>query len=256
MQNNTFSTLFVGQNIIKLISVDSTNNYLKNLTSNSEPLPEGTVIMAEHQFAGRGQQQNVWQTEPNKNLTFSVYLTPGFIRPERGFDINIMVSLALNNALSKYLPNNLSIKWPNDIYYGDKKIGGILIENTIMGSKLKHTIIGIGLNVNQLNFDKALTEIATSLSQILQQQIDLTTLLAEICTQLEQTYLNLRQGKVDMLRNLYTNKLYQLHKKAKYKCGEDVSEGVIQGLTDNGLLLIKATDGKLLTFGFKEVSFL
>ncbi len=256
MQNNTFSTLFVGQNIIKLIAVDSTNNYLKKLTSNSEPLPEGTVIMAEHQFAGRGQQDNVWHAEPAKNLTFSVFLKPDFIAPENGFLINIMVSLALNRALSKYLQTNLTIKWPNDIYFGDKKIGGILIENVIMGNKLKHTIIGIGLNVNQLNFDERLTKTATSITQILQQDVDLTTLLAEICTQIEQAYLNLRQGKSVLLTEMYVSKLYQLNKKAKYSHQGEEFCGVIQGVTGHGLLKIQPIDGEVLTFGFKEVSFL
>ena len=88
MQNNTFSTLFVGQNLIKLSAVDSTNNFLKSLVSNSEPLPEGTVIMADDQFAGRGQQQNNWQAEPGKNLTFSILLKPSFLPLNRQITIN------------------------------------------------------------------------------------------------------------------------------------------------------------------------
>jgi len=190
LQNNTFSTLFVGQNLIKLSAVDSTNNYLKNLTSNSEPLPEGTVIMAEHQFAGRGQRDSVWHAEAGKNLTFSLLLRPGFISVEKQFVLNMLVSVALNNVLLKYLPVGLSIKWPNDIYVNDRKIGGVLIENVIVGSNIKQSIIGIGLNINQSVFDDDLKSKTISISQILQQDVNLMVLLNEICIQIEQLYLN------------------------------------------------------------------
>lgn len=255
MQNNTFSTLFVGQNLIKLISVDSTNDYLKNLASNSEPLPEGTVIMAEHQFAGRGQHGNVWYAEPGKNLTFSIFLKPFFIAPEQHFLLNIMVSVALNNVLSKYLRDGLSIKWPNDIYFGDKKIGGILIENTVMGNKLKHTIIGIGLNINQFSFDTQLQQKAASLSQILQQDVNLPMLLSEICTQIEQLYLKLKSGKGATLQDLYVNKLYRINQIAKYSHKGEVFEGKIEGISDTGMLRIKPLHGETVEFGFKEVVF-
>lgn len=256
LQNNTFSTVFLGQNIIKLISVDSTNDYLKKLTSNSEPLPEGTVIMAEQQSAGRGQRECVWETEPGKNLTFSVFLTPNFITPNEAFKLNIMVSLALNGALSKYVSEGLSIKWPNDIYYKTQKLGGILIENSIMGNNLKHTIIGIGLNVNQREFGNDLKGRAISLTQILQQDLDLTVLLGEICSALEAAYLNLRAGKNSAQNEIYTSKLYQLGSVAKYSHNGETFEGVIKGVTEHGLLEIGLLNGKTQAFGFKEVSFL
>lgn len=256
MQNNTFSTLFVGQNLIKLLSVDSTNNYLKKLTSNSEPLPEGTVILAEHQFAGRGQQENVWHAAPGKNLTFSIFLKPDFITPDKHFLLNVMVSVALNSVLAKYVYKYLSIKWPNDIYFGNKKIGGILIENAVMGSKIKHTIIGIGLNVNQLGFENELKQSATSLSQILQQDVDLSVLLNEICTQIEQAYLKLKQGKSTLLFEMYVKNLYRVNQKSKYSHNGEVFEGVLLGVNDLGLLRIKPLDGEILEFNFKEVAFL
>ena len=161
MQNNTFSTLFVGQNLIKLSSVDSTNNFLKSLVSNSEPLPEGTVIMADDQYAGRGQQNNIWKAEPGKNLTFSVLLKPTFLPLSQQFLLNMVVSTAINNALSHFLSDGLSVKWPNDIYFRDQKIGGVLIENTIVGNDIKTAIIGIGINVNQQHFEAELTVKAT-----------------------------------------------------------------------------------------------
>ncbi len=256
MQNNTFSTVFIGQNIIKLISVDSTNTYLKDLTSNSEPLPEGTVIMAEHQYAGRGQRDYHWETDAGKNLTFSVFLKPYFIRLSDVFLLNIMVSAALHCALSKYLPQNLCIKWPNDVYYKDKKLGGVLIENAIIGNHIKHTIIGIGLNVNQLVFNRTLTYTATSLTQILHREIDLTILMGEICEQLEKTYLKIQAGNKSVLTDNYVSKLYRFGEVAKYGHKGEIFEGQIVGITASGLLKIQTQNGKILTFGFKEVSFL
>jgi len=256
LQNNTFSTLFVGQNLIKLSAVDSTNNYLKNIASNSEPLPEGTVIMAEHQFAGRGQQGNVWLAEAGKSLTFSLLLRPTFISAEKQFELNMLVSVALSNVLLKYLPDELSIKWPNDIYVGNKKIGGILIENIIAGSAIKQSIIGIGLNVNQTVFDNELKERPTSISQILQQDVNLMVLLSEICTQIEQLYLKLKLGKSAHLKELYVSKLYRLNKLAKYSREGNVFEGVIQGINETGMLRIKPLNGEVAEFGFKEIAFI
>lgn len=256
MQNNTFSTLFVGQNLIKLSAVDSTNNYLKNLASNSEPLAEGTVIMADHQFAGRGQMNNEWIAEAGKNLTFSLLLRPNFLKVPEQFLLNIAVSVALNEVLLKYLPSGLSIKWPNDIYVENKKIGGILIENVIVGSNIKHSIIGIGLNINQSDFTGELKSKSVSLSQILQQDVNLMALLKEICTQIEQLYLKLRAGKYTNLKELYVSKLYRLNEVARYAANGKVFEGIIEGISNEGLLKIKPIDGETVEFGFKEVAFI
>jgi len=256
LQNNTFSTLFVGQNLIKLSSVDSTNTYLKSLLSKSEPLPEGTVILAENQFDGRGQQQSKWLSEPGKNLTFSLLLYPSFIPIERQFDLNILVSEAVYRALSKLLSYKLAIKWPNDIYYGDAKLGGILIENTIVGNKLKNCVIGIGLNVNQQMIGLDLGRKIASISEILHENVNLTPLLGEICTQIELNYLRIRSGKADDLRHSYTTHLYQLNRVASFRDKERIFEGRIVGVSNEGLLQIEDDDAKLIEYGFKEIVFL
>ena len=255
MQNNTFSTLFVGQNLIKLSAVDSTNNFLKSLVSNSEPLPEGTVIMADDQYAGRGQQNNKWKAEPGKNLTFSVLLKPTFLPLSKQFLLNMVVSIAINNALSTFLDQGLSIKWPNDIYFLDQKIGGVLIENTIIGNEIKTAIIGIGINVNQQNFPAELTVKAISLFQILQKNVNLTLLLAEICSALESLYLQLRTGKCNNFKQNYVQRLYQFDKKCRYQKDGEVFEGIIKGVTDNGLLEMETSSGER-EFNFKEITFL
>ncbi|MDQ8052561.1 MAG: biotin--[acetyl-CoA-carboxylase] ligase [Pedobacter sp.] len=255
MQNNIFSTLFVGQNLIKLPAVDSTNNYLKNLVSNSEPLPEGTVIMAEDQFAGRGQQQNSWHAEPGKNLTFSILLRPFFLPIGKQFLVNMTVSVAINNALSGLGINGACIKWPNDIYFFDQKLGGVLIENSLVGSVIKTAVIGIGINVNQTNFGQLLPRRATSISQILQEDVNLDRLLIEICSQIEYVYLQLKAGKYAEIRESYLKKLYRIGIPAKYRSGTDVWEGTIKGISDAGLLQLEK-DGSLQEFNFKEIEFI
>ena len=255
MQNNTFSTLFVGQNLIKLSAVDSTNNFLKSLVSNSEPLPEGTVIMADDQFAGRGQQHNTWVAESGKNLTFSLLLKPTFLPLNLQFLLNMAVSIAINAALTQYLGSNLTIKWPNDIYFKNQKIGGVLIENSIIGNDIKTAIIGIGINVNQQHFGGELTYKATSMYQILQKDVNLMALLAEICGQLESLYLQLKGGKHTKIKKAYVEKLYQLNKLASYQKDGGVFEGVIKGVADSGLLQMETQSG-LAEFNFKEITFL
>lgn len=255
MQNNTFSTLFVGQNLIKLSAVDSTNNFLKRLVSNSEPLPEGTVIMADDQYAGRGQQNNVWKVAPGKNLTFSLLLKPSFLPLHQQFLLNMAVSIAINNVLTQLLGEGLSIKWPNDIYFRNQKLGGILIENSIVGNDIKTAIIGVGINVNQQYFDGELTTKATSVFQILQKDVNLVGVLAEICSAIEGLYLQLKAGNRTNLKETYVNRLYQLNKLARYRKGGEVFEGVINGVADNGLLLME-TDAGLQEFNFKEIAFL
>ena len=254
LQNNTLSTLFVGQNLIKLLKVDSTNNYLKSLLSNSEPLPEGTVIMADEQFAGRGQQENTWQATPGKNLTFSVLLKPNFLPLNQQFMLNMAVSVALQQALQT-LVGDVSIKWPNDIYYQNKKIGGVLIENTIVGTSFKNAVVGVGINVNEQLFSQELKDKAISLQQILRQDVDLTKLLLQICVSLEQAYLQLKAKNFTFLRKAYNANLYQLNIKAPYRQNGEVFEGTIIGVTELGKLIMQK-DLKQLEFNFKEIEFL
>lgn len=255
MQNNTFSTLFVGQNLIKLSAVDSTNNFLKNLLSKSEPLPEGTVIMADDQFAGRGMQENVWKAEPGKNLTISLLLKPSFLALNKQFLLNMAISVAINNTLSTYLPKGLCIKWPNDIYYDDVKLGGVLIENAIIGNSIKNTVVGIGINVNQLSFAPELKNKATSLHQILQENVNLQVLLADLCIQIEALYLQLKANKETVLRKMYVDRLYKINISSFYRQNGEVFEGIITGVSDSGLLNMNK-DGKLIQFNFKEIEFI
>ncbi len=254
LQNNTFSGLFVGQNLLTLKEVDSTNNFLKDLLSNSKPLPEGTVIMAESQFAGRGQQQNQWHSEPGKNLTFSLLLKPVFLAVIDQFDLTRAISLGVFDALYPLLGDKLKIKWPNDIYYGDKKLGGMLIENLLQGSQIKNSVIGIGLNINQENFPKGVNN-AISVKQILHRDCDLREILTEICANIEAYYLNLKAGKIDLIRKAYINRLYWFNETRTFKAGDKVFSGAIKNVKTNGLLVIQKGNEEI-NYNLKEIEFL
>jgi BirA family biotin operon repressor/biotin-[acetyl-CoA-carboxylase] ligase len=254
LQNNIFSGLFVGRNLVTLKQVDSTNTFLKDILSNSKPVPEGTVIMAEDQYAGRGQRENVWHAEPGKNLTFSILLRPFFIDAQGQYDVTRVACLGVFDALYPVLGDQLRIKWPNDVYYGDKKLGGMLIENILHGSQIKNSIIGIGLNINQENFpDNACN--ATSVKQILQKDYDLKNILVEICNHIEGYYLHLKAGRFDFVRNMYLSRLYWLNEKHHFLSNGEIFNGVIKHVTDAGLLVVDK-DGVEETYSFKEIAFI
>ncbi|HEY1024437.1 MAG TPA: biotin--[acetyl-CoA-carboxylase] ligase [Sphingobacteriaceae bacterium] len=254
LQNNIFSQLFVGLNIVSLPSVDSTNSWLKHALSNSAPLPEGTVIMAEEQYAGRGQQGNRWTSEPGRNLTISILLMPAFLPVDKQFSLNQTVSLALYDTLSRYFDKRATIKWPNDCMVGDEKIGGILIENIIQGNRMKYSVIGIGLNVNQIEYPEPVKNV-TSFKKILQRDYDLKRLLSEICAAIEVRYLQLKAGKADLLDMEYQSCLYKKGIDARFRTGDEIKRGKILGTDPLGLLEVDF-NGDTCRFGLKEIEYL
>lgn len=254
MQNNTFLGLFVGHNLITLNEVDSTNTFLKDAVSKSTPLLDGTVILAEKQFAGRGQAENSWQSEPGKNLTFSILLNSFFLPVDRQFELNKAISIALNDVLKKYFLHSAFIKWPNDLYIGNKKIGGMLIENIVQGNKIRHAIIGIGLNVNQEDFPANLKNI-TSLKQELHQDYNLIGLLGEICSAVEARYLQLKAGSIKKINEEYRNQLYLRDEWASFKFDGRVQNGKIIGITEIGQLILE-TENETRCFNNKEIEFI
>lgn len=254
MQNNTFSGLFVGQNLITLKEVASTNTFLKDALSKSTPLLEGTVIMAEKQFAGRGQTNNTWLSDERKNLTFSILLNPTFLPVERQFDLNKAISIALNDVLKTYAGNEALIKWPNDSYIGNKKVGGMLIENIVNGNKIRHAIVGIGLNVNQTNFPISLKNV-TSLKQGLHKDYDLYVLLGEICSAVEARYLQLKAGRHEKITSDYMDSLYLLNQWSTFKTEKGMLNGRITGVSSLGQLEMETPEG-IVFFNNKEVEFI
>ncbi|MDB5281209.1 MAG: biotin--[acetyl-CoA-carboxylase] ligase, partial [Bacteroidota bacterium] len=230
------NTLFTGKNIIALDSIDSTNNYTKDLLSKSRPV-EGTIVTAREQFAGRGQMGNNWATEAGKNITLSLILYPDFLEADKQFFLNMAVALAIKDFCEFAIGDEVRIKWPNDIYFDDHKLGGVLIENTINGNKLSSSVIGIGINVNQIEFDPALPN-PVSLQQIKKSEFDLLNLIEQLCSFIEKYYLQLRQLHFNFLDKGYTVALYRFQQTHEFKKGESIFKGEINGVTKEGKLII------------------
>jgi BirA family biotin operon repressor/biotin-[acetyl-CoA-carboxylase] ligase len=165
------------------------------------------------------------------------------------------VSVAIQRALKAIVGEGLTIKWPNDIYFGTKKLGGILIENIVSGGRIKACIIGIGINVNQEVFASGLESRAGSIYQILHENVNLTSLLTQICSHIEVAYLKLRAGNYDTLCDEYLSFLYLLNVKASYRQNGEIIEGKIINVSDTGLLSME-TEAGVTTYNFKEIEFI
>jgi BirA family biotin operon repressor/biotin-[acetyl-CoA-carboxylase] ligase len=197
-------TLFIGQNLIELASVDSTNNYVLEMLKKAD-VAEGALVWAKEQTGGRGQRGNTWLSEPHRNLTFSFILLP-HLPIENQFYLTKLVSLGIVDFVSGILSQNgisceVRIKKPNDIYVNGQKISGILIENNIKGHDIVSSIIGIGLNVNQNEFKHVNN--ATSLSRISGKNFDLKDCLTNLCEYIEARYLQLKTNKIELLDKDY-----------------------------------------------------
>lgn len=253
LQSNTFSSFLNGQKFITLKSISSTNDYFKVELSKSTPFSEGTVIMAEEQFGGRGQSGNIWLSEPGKNLTFSILLKPSFLSPIQQFNINIAICVAIYEALYPLFGEELLIKWPNDIYVGDRKLGGVLIENILQGNEWKESIVGVGINVNQEDFSGLKN--ACSIKELLHREYILTDLLYELCKSIEKNYFQLKNEGISDLQRVYKKVLYGLNKVRGFNLEGVFVEGKIIDVADDGQLIIDF-NGHYASFSFKEIEFL
>jgi BirA family transcriptional regulator, biotin operon repressor / biotin---[acetyl-CoA-carboxylase] ligase len=254
LQSNIFSGAFVGRYLLTLKEVDSTNTFLKLLLSNNEPLPEGAVIMAEDQTAGRGQRQNKWFSTAGESLTFSILLNPTFLPLQQQFDLTRVVSLGVYDALKPLVQDQVKIKWPNDIYIGNKKLGGILIENQVQGNAIKNSVIGIGLNINQSHFPEWVPN-ATSLKQTLQSDHDPHKIMSEICRCIEQWYIKLKDGSYRHIQDAYIEALYLMDIESRFKVHDTIFAGTIIGVTEQGLLEVKV-GAERKTYDLKGITFL
>lgn len=242
---------FIGIKRIFLEKTESTNSYASMLL-HQDKAEEGLVISTLFQTRGRGQMTNQWYSNKGKNLLFSFILFPDFLSPDKQFYLSKMVSLAIKDFLSSYV-NKISIKWPNDIYVRDKKIAGILIENTIQGNIISNSIIGIGININNEQFPENIPN-AISLKNILQKSFNLVTLLNDLLIYLNNRYNELLNGNLLLLDKNYLESLYLLNTMHTFSINNQVMKGRIIGVTENGRLLIES-NGQKFDFGFKEISF-
>ena len=241
--------------IIKLNAIDSTNSFLKDLVLNSNE-ENYTTVTTNKQTKGRGQQKATWLSEPFKNLTFSTFIRFKNLNIKHKKYLNFAVSLAIFDVLSKKQIPKLSIKWPNDILSANKKICGILIENTFIGSTIKNSIIGIGLNVNQELFPKSLPN-TTSLKLETSIDFDLDDLLQEVLKNIQEKIYCLELEEFLYLEKRYLDVLYKKNIPTMFKDSQDkIFMGKIIGISNLGNLLIELEDESIHEFGLKEISFL
>jgi len=250
------NSLFIGKVANYLASVDSTNIFANNLLSKSTPI-EGTVIYTDNQYAGRGQIGSKWESAAGENIILSVILYPKFLPIQAQFKLNQVVALAVYDLLATFIfpVDQLSVKWPNDIYINDKKIGGILIENKLKGSLLASAVAGVGLNVNQTDFAPNLPN-PTSLQLETGNRQDIYDMIGLFCEYLERRYLQLKAGQHNSLDQDYLQVLYGYQEWRSYEVAETgaMLKGKIIGISSEGKLQIQTTD-RILEFYFKEVVF-
>ena len=242
------NTLFLGQKLIYVPDCHSTNSLLSELNNKSE-LPEGTVLVTDNQTAGRGQRGNQWESIAGENITFSVLLKPKFLNTIDQFQLSIAVSLGVARGLETVLVNQVMLKWPNDIFVEDRKIGGILIENQPQGNSLSQSIVGIGINVNQKIFS---SPIASSLSNLTGLSVDLNEILSSVMKAIEVKYLELRAGAFSLLKTEYLKQLYKFAQRRPFEANGHIFSGSIVDVDEQGRLCIE-TDGAVKRFSFKEV---
>lgn len=243
----------IGQKIINLLSTESTNDYVREL-SEKKKVSEGTLVIAAEQTKGRGYGENSWFAESGKNLTFSFLLYPSFLKADQQFLVSKMVSLALVDYLKEY-SKNVTIKWPNDIFIHDKKVAGILIENDLAGKKILKTIIGIGININQ---DKFLPSIPNPLSirQLTNKKYSLKNELHKIISTLNKRYEYLISGTNHKINKEYHSYLFRKDQLTMFQDSNSIFQARIKGVTDFGQIILESNDGKRLEYNFKEIEFL
>ncbi len=242
----------IGSIVHRIIETDSTNNYAASQLLTKRP-SEGAVFVADSQIDGRGQASNRWESEPNKNLTFSIILYPEFLEIGRQFELSKVISLGVTDYL-KELTDNVRIKWPNDIYIGSSKVAGILIENSIRITKISSSVVGIGLNINQQVFISNAPN-PVSLNQITGQIYNLEDSLANLCFKLDGRYQQLRHGEFREIDEDYANMLFRREVWSSFSDENGEFEGKLLGVDRIGQLRIETQSGKINKYQFKEVVF-
>ena len=237
--------------ILWLKETDSTNNHLRRLLD-KEQLPEGSLVVTDFQTAGKGQVGNSWESEAGMNLMFSLLLYPDFIPANRQFLISQIASLSVKETLDAYT-DFIQVKWPNDIYWKDRKICGMLIENDLSGQLLYCSIIGIGLNLNQSLF-RSNAPNPISLTQITGKKYDREEVLNRFLRIFFQYYCLLLQEKEEEVRTAYMQALYHGEGYHRYRDGQGQFEARIQAIEPTGHLILQLRDGEQRRYAFKEVT--
>ena len=239
--------------IIKLDAIDSTNDYLKAL-ANDKPLDNFTTVVAQNQTKGRGQMGTQWQSEPDKNLTMSILFKEVLTDKVDIFYLNAAVALTLIRVLESLNISKVTVKWPNDIMADAKKVGGILIENSIKSDGTIRSIIGIGLNVNQTDFSNLPK--ATSLALEIHEEINKDSLMMKILEQLKHS-IGLLSDQSDQVWQSYHDYLFKKNIPMVFQDNSgNKFMGIIQSVSRYGMLQLLLEDDSVASFGIKEITML
>ena len=242
----------IGLPFIELDEIDSTNNYaFDKLQANMAA--HGTTIFAHNQTAGKGQRGKSWNSEPGANIIMSVLLDTSSLSTVQQFPLSIAMALGVHDFFSKYAGDECKIKWPNDLYWRDRKAGGILIENLITShlteiGSWQWAVVGIGININQTLFSKQLTN-PVSLKQITGKDFNVVTLARELCNSLEYRFQQLIKRKTKEQLQQYNHNLYKRDESVRLKKENAAFNCTIEGVNKNGELLVKGTRKENYTFG-------
>lgn len=237
-------TGFIGRNLIFLPNVDSTNSYAMQLLKNVKP-KEGTVVYAGTQTQGRGQRTKVWDSEPGRNITMSVILFPSFLELKNQRYLYQMAALACYDTIAAILDKgqfDIKIKWPNDILVNSKKLCGILIENNLIENKLLSSVVGIGINVNQKQFEQQPN--ASSLSLLSGRDFEPNAVMTKVCNALAKYYALLKEGKTEQIQHLYQNLLFGMDEWREFSVNGKTTMLKVNGTGPTGLLLLEDLEGK------------
>lgn len=239
--------------IIKLDAIDSTNDYLKQLSKES-PLENYTIVIANEQTKGKGQMGAKWVSEKGKNLTMSILIKDVSLKNENVFDLNIVVAVSVLNVLKNIQIPNVFIKWPNDIMSDSKKVAGILIENSLKPDGSLNSVVGIGLNLNQTNFDDLPQ--ATSLKCITGETYELEKIVFLIEESIKESFPKLNQNS-DSLWEIYHENLYKKEYPSPFEDNEGKRfMGIIKKVTRDGKLEVLLEDDTIVYYEVKEVKML
>lgn len=241
-------------NLIKLDATDSTNDFLKKMVRHQE-IQNFTIVTAKQQTKGRGQMGAKWESEDGKNITISILVKDIVFDISQIYVLNIAVALSILNVLKWYQIPKLSIKWPNDIMAGSKKIGGILIENNIKSNSKIDSIVGIGLNVNQPDF--LYLPAATSMKIESNSDFNLDEIIKKIVTEMQSNCDKIKQKKQAQLWQMYHQNLFKINVSMLFEDNNhNQFSGSIQCVSEQGKLLVLDTNNQLLTFGIKDIKML
>ena len=243
----------IGEPFIILPTIDSTNNYAKALIRDGLAR-DGMVIFTEEQTQGRGQKNHSWESTKGENIMMSGILDTSWLTLDSQFQLSCATALACCDFYTEFAGDETGITWPNDLYWRDRKEGGILIENIVKGNIWEKAVIGIGININQVSFPNMKNQ-PVSLKQITGQSFDPKTLAKSLCQHLTIRYEALNENGFKQQFELFNQKLFRLNQTVTFKKGDELFSATVKGVNEKGQLMV-FKDQKLISLNHGEIEWI